>query len=381
MHHDPRDGAPVAVHHVHVGLYRRIAVTFFSLSLIALGLVSYVVFAHASVIVLAEPQVRMSDLIVDVARAPADGEVHGDVVDASDSLTQTFPTESTAKSDANAVGKVKISSTLPRSQKLIATTRLLSKDNVLYRINSTVIVPARGTVEVDAHADAPGLAGEVSSTTFTIPGLSPNLQHFFSATVSQPITGGVKEQKQVTDADIDQATEVLKDKLTQTISDKMKAAEGTAFAGQFFSADVVRRSTDVPSGTNADQFTLTVKLHVSGVFYDPAMFQNIVQSKVQELIPTGQKIVSIDGSATRLALEKADPSVGLANVRVHVKVTSAVDTSLPALERDKLAGITVDAAKTYLEHIDGVSSASIKVFPFWSSHLPSVVDHISVEVR
>ncbi len=39
------------------------------------------------------------------------------------------------------------------------------------------------------------------------------------------------------------------------------------------------------------------------------------------------------------------------------------------------------AAVVYLEQINGVASASIRISPFWSGRLPTAVDNIKVEVR
>jgi hypothetical protein len=58
-----------------------------------------------------------------------------------------------------------------------------------------------------------------------------------------------------------------------------------------------------------------------------------------------------------------------------------LSAELPALEKSKLTGVTVDAAKTYLEHLDGVSSVSVRVSPVWARRLPTIADHITVEVR
>ena len=82
-----------------------------------------------------------------------------------------------------------------------------------------------------------------------------------------------------------------------------------------------------------------------------------------------------------MTVEKTDPASGRANLRVLAKGLSIMSLEAPALDPAKLAGVTVEAARGYLEKIDGVASASVKVSPFWAGRLPNIAEHIKVEVR
>ncbi|MFA6604219.1 MAG: hypothetical protein WCT10_05305, partial [Patescibacteria group bacterium] len=150
-----------AIAAAHVNLYRRIATVFVVLTIGTIGLALYVIFARATVVILSRQEPVKSEFIVDVAREPAPGDVAGDVLEATETLTQSFPSTSLVKMDAHATAFVRISSSLGRAQTLVATTRLLTPAGVLFRIKKTVLVPAQGSVEVEAYADAAGLGGEV----------------------------------------------------------------------------------------------------------------------------------------------------------------------------------------------------------------------------
>ena len=78
-------------------------------------------------------------------------------------------------------GMVTIINTTSRAQPLVATTRLLSSNGILFRITKSVVVPARGQVRVAAAADAIGAAGDIEPTRWTIPGLSRVLQQLIYA--------------------------------------------------------------------------------------------------------------------------------------------------------------------------------------------------------
>ena len=131
-----------------------------------------IVFSSATVVVLSEQRDIESGLIVDIASSPTDDEVPGSVYEISRSITDTFPVSSSVTVEIRAEGPVRIVSELARAQTLIASTRLVTPDGVLFRLKNTVAVPAFGAVEGVAVADESGPSGDVGETTFTIPGLN-----------------------------------------------------------------------------------------------------------------------------------------------------------------------------------------------------------------
>ncbi len=368
----------------HVALFRRIATLFVALTLGTVALVLYVVLSRATVVVLSKQEEVKLDTVIDVARQPIEGEIAGEVIELTDELTQTFPSTSVVKVDVPATGRVAIKSTLSRAQTLVATTRLAAPDGRLYRIKKTVLVPANGSVEVDVYADKVGAAGDIGDAAFEIPGLLPENRKYFTVSTVSPIGGGVKDVRMVTKDDVASAAEVIKEKLTRDLTDKLvqKAKEGgAAVSGAIITPEILNQLTDEAIGSEAAEFALTMKLKLTGVFYDNAMFQKVLAAKLKELVPFDRQFQRVEDQATTVAVEKTDPAAGQANLRVTAMGLSILSPAAPALDPAKLTGVTVDAAKGYLEKIDGVASASVKVSPFWSGRLPNIAEHIKVEVR
>jgi len=378
------DAKQPALPATHVALFRRIATLFLALTLGTIALVLYVVLSRATVVVLSRQDEVTLDTVIDVSRQPIAGEISGEVIELTDELTQKFPSTSVVKVDVPATGRVAVKSTLPRAQTLVATTRLAAADGRLFRIKKTVVVPASGSVEVDVFADQVGAGGEIGDASFTIPGLLPENRKYFTVATVSPIGGGVKDVRMVTKEDVASAAEVVKDKLTRDLTDRLmlKAKEGgTASSGAIISAEILNQLTDEPIGSEAAEFSLTMKLKLSGVFYDNAAFQKVVTAKLKELVPFDRRFQRVEDQATKVTVEKTDPASGEANLRVAAAGLSILSPEAAALDPAKLTGVTVDAARGYLEKIEGVSSASVKVSPFWASRLPNIVDHIRVEVR
>ncbi|HTM67960.1 MAG TPA: hypothetical protein VL426_01545 [Candidatus Binatia bacterium] len=368
----------------HIAMYRRIATGFLVLTAVMIGLVAYVVLARANVVVLSKQEKTDADFVIDVAAKADKGEVPGLVFEESDSMEQKFPATSVVKIDAPATGRVKIGSSLFRAQTLVATTRLLTPDGVLFRIKNTVVVPAGGAVEVDAYADVPGATGNVGNVSFTIPGLNPDAQRHFTAVTVTPMDGGLKEVRMVTQTDVDAAASVLGDKLKTTLSEKLHARaeeNGLIASGEVVSYEITKKISDVPVGTEAPEFTLKVEMKATGVLYDGSRFSDAIRAKLKERLPHDRSLLSIDESTVTRTLEKTDLLASRANVRVTATGMTVLSPDAPELAREKLVGVSVDAAKEYLEHVDGVASASVRISPFWTGRMPNVADHITVEVR
>jgi hypothetical protein len=324
------------------------------------------------------------DSVIDISRQPIEGEIPGDAIELADEVTQKFPSTSVVKVDVPAEGQVKIKSTFSRAQTFVATTRLLTPDGVLFRMKKTVVIPANGSITADIFADQVGPGGDVGSTTFSIPGLQPDSRRFFAVETVEPISGGVKDVHLVTQSDLTSATEVLKEKLAKEMTEKIraKAAEGgDGKRSEIIAVDVLDETTDVSVGAEAPEFALTLKLQVAGVFYDEAAFNKLVAAKLKEMVPLDRRFLRVEEQATTMVVEKTDPAAGRANLRITAKGISAISPDAPVLDPAKLVGVTADAAKSYLEKIDGVSSASVKLSPFWATRLPNIAEHIKVEVR
>jgi hypothetical protein len=365
-------------------MYRGIAMVFFALAAGIAIFSIYVVFSRAEVVVLSDQEETEADFIVDVAARAVDGEVEGGVYEVSKKVAQTFPATSVISIDMRAEGRVRISSTLSRSQTLVKTTRLMTPDGLLFRIEDTVIVPAFGSVTVGAYADEPGPDGAIGDATFTIPGLNPDTRQHFAVETVEPMVSGSKEVRMVTATDIVKAEEVLEDRLMAELSETMreKAREdGIPSSGELFGFETSRQETDIMAGEEADEFTMTVAVRGSGVFFDRDEFRSHIRDLLEDRLPYDRSLLHLNEADLVMEVEKCDLLGRRANIRVSASGTAILSEDATGLDKEKIVGVTIDAAKEYLESLDGVSSASVKLKPFWSRRLPDVAEHIEVEVR
>ena len=375
---------PAAKNNGSLAVYRRIVFFFILLTAGIVALAVYVVFSSAKVVVMSKQEPVEAEFIADVAKNGTDGEVPGGIFAVTDTLSREFASTSLGSMVTSAEGRVRITSKWSRPLHLIATTRLLTEKNVLFRLKKDVLVPALGHVEADVFAAEQGESGDVGAAKFTIPGLAPELQAKFTVETVQPISGGRRDIRVVTAVVVDRAAADLKKDLTVKLTAQLEqsaATEGVPTDGKIITTVNVSRESSVAVGEESKNFTLTLTTKAIGVFYDQNRLHMLIENKLKDKLPAGRRLVSADDSELDVSLEKGDLAAGRANLRVVAKGMSSLSSEAEFLAPEKLTGITVDAAKKYLEKLDGVASASVNVKPFWSGRLPNLAKNITVEVR
>src|SRR3989338_4000025 len=156
-------------------MYRRIALTLIVLVVCALLAVLYLSTVQAVIHVESTQEPVTTEFVANVFATPTrPTDVKGQVISGSLGKTQSFtPTGTSSKTVEDiSTGTVKIYNNLSFAQSLVATTRLLSQEGVLFRLKSAVTIPAGGSVDAPVYADLPGVSGDIKPTRFTIPGLS-----------------------------------------------------------------------------------------------------------------------------------------------------------------------------------------------------------------
>ena len=149
---------------VRSGLFKKIAFGFGGLVLAMAALVGYVTYAKATIVVHPRRiEVRTERVLIVTAQPSGADEISGEVREISVAGEKSgAPTGSTV-ADAVATGFVTLINTTSEDQVLVATTRLLTPENVMFRLKTRVLVPARGRLKTEVYADKAGKAARRSS--------------------------------------------------------------------------------------------------------------------------------------------------------------------------------------------------------------------------
>ncbi len=343
--------------------FRVIALTFAVITVILLGFVAYSTLGHATVTITLgnvskEVSFRVPIAEVQPGQAAPTGTLPATFFETTDSATDSFvPTGAAASPTSKAGGSVTLHNNTDHDQPLVATTRLLSPDNILFRLQTAVRVPAHGTTTGFVVADKPGPSGAIGASTFTIPGLSAALQKDIYADSRASMTLGADTQKTVSQQDLDAARQTLlsrlQSKAATTVGSESSAASLTP---QNFISNVLQETSSAKAGDKAQSFTMTVKADIVGVSFQNADLVKHIQDDAG-----GAQVTSPD--SITYTLVNYDPILKTVTASGKATVTSNVVQSSSIFSAVNFVNMTPEQVQSFLSNYDGISAVRVDLSP------------------
>lgn len=249
--------------------------------------------------VLTEEQ-RIPEVPVDISVGAEEGTVPGRLV-VIDAFTKTveLPTRDAHDADGIATGSVTLTNTGARDQALVANTRLLSADGVLFRLDDAVTVSASGTIETTVHADVAGASGNIAPTHFTIPGLPEDQQTIVYADSAAPMTGGIQPAGTVTREDLDAASVAAE---AAVRADLASAFNGSLQVGERLLPELTRLTlvSTTPHPAVGESvtglFTADVVFRMETLAFDEERYRDALAMGVADAL--GVDVESLDAAGT-----------------------------------------------------------------------------------
>lgn len=393
-------------------LYRKIAYTFLGLSIVIVIAVLWLTSVKAEVTITAGRETVSLDGTVGVAKDPGPGEIPGRVLQGTFEKIQEFEVTGEASegeevteepeeerlpdNQVRARGKVRIINDYSREQPLVRTTRLLTPDGKLYRIDDSVVVPAGGEVEVEAYADQTGYAFEIDDGEFTIPGLYEPLQDDIYAVsddgfVAQPIDGEEVTTSEeapaeptgpkVSRADLDRAEKELMDVVLARAKEELATEAGSPDMEVVYVVKVAEKGHSVSVGQVSETVISSLKLDVTAVYYSTDDMQALIRQRLKERIPEGREFLPFEGSSVSYSLENADEESEQAEIRVTADAGYRLSLEHPLLQPESLTGKSREDADSMLRSIEGVQDVQIVIKPNWLNRIPSFKDKVSIMLQ
>lgn len=371
-------------HHINppLNVYRKIALGFIVITAILIGVIFYFALSYAYITVYPKSQEVNTDfnfIVVENIQNVnlEEGIIAGKIISEEIEDEQVFPSSGTKiLADTDIVGRVKITNNLTKSQALVATTRLLTVDNILYRLKSRVDIPAKGTIETEVYADDPAQALAKSGTKFTIPGLSSNLQTLVYAEAITDFNASGQPVLVITQEDLDKALELLTDELSQRLVKDIPAE-----TAKVLSKEVISTEYSHKVGEQVNNFKIKLNLRVKGVTFDQEEVRKFSQKALQSIIPTDKQVAADNSDKLIIELDKIDTTNRLAQLKSNIKGVVVISENSQILDRDKLIRLKLDEIKAYLENFEDIEKVEISFFPKWVKKMPFFQDHIIIRVN
>ncbi len=379
-------GANLFAHHPVSSVYRKIAYTFVGITLVVAIGALWLSSVRARITVNMKHDVTTVDASVDIAKNPDTGQLHGRVVRGTFEKIQDVPVkEGTAAPTESATrGTVKIVNNYSKPQTLVEKTRLLTSDNRLYRIDKTVTIQPKQSVQVAAHSDQIGASYALpAGTKLTIPGLWIDIQKWiYAETVTSFDPSSATGKKTVTDAQLTDAYTTLGDAVFEDAKKALAVeASTTDDWSVVYDKKIVEKKSNVTNGQAAESFLASVKLDVTAVYYPKKEIDALIRLRLKEKLPDERELIAFDPAQATYTIEQADTQAETARLHIVAQAVSRLTDKSPQLAKTNFLGLSEADAKTKLQAIDGVDSVDIRIRPTWIHTVPTNAGHVELIVQ
>jgi len=374
-----------------VNLYRRLVWRFVVLTIVLLVVVFYFSFSKLDITIIPNGEVINDNILLKIQSAGAASStpnsdtdfreaVSGNVEERVVSKTENFSATGEEYVGAEITGKVTIINTTAKNQPLVATTRILSPDNKLFRIKNAVNVPAGGEVSADIYADKPSEDLAISATNFTIPGLAVALQDKIYAKSTEEFVYSQKVNKFIKASDIDQATQ----EMSNTLVDKAKSdqpATNTREEVLYETSDTATIQTDAKAGDSKDGFMATASQTVEVITFSKDEVEKLAAAKLALLVPDDKELANYDPNAITYSFDSYDAQTKSATVKASFSGTMVLKSNTDIIDKKQLVNLNRQQLEKYLKSFPEVKSFELKFFPSFITRSPRLPERISINIK
>lgn len=368
-------------------MYRKLAVSFILLTLLLLFLVFYLSFNNVS-ITLYPKEERISDnLILDVEKnldneEPSSKNIPGDLEEVRIEVENEYQSNGTKEVGVDIIGKVEVINDRDVNQVLVATTRLLSPNDKLFRIKERLDIPPGEKREVEIYADSPGPDMAIGPTEFTIPGLWAGLQDKVYARSNEAFEYKMKVEKYVEESDIEKAvTDVkfrLKQKAEQELTDKYKDRDKLIFELDENSINIDR---SVEVGDEVNSFKIKADAIARIVAFNEADVREMARNKIYIILPQDKDLASFNENNFSYNLDNFNSEDNIATINVSFSGKMVTKKDAEIIDKDNITGLNENQLRAYLDTLDQFSGYKIDFSPSFMRKVPRIKDKITIEIK
>ena len=316
-------------------------------------------------------------------------KIPGQIFIEKKNISQLFPASGKKNVSKKATGKILVWNAYSSdSQKLVATTRFITEDGKIFRLDEAVTVPAAkivdgkivpASVEVAVTADKSGAEYNISSTRFSIPGFkgTPRYAAFYGENKDAMKGGYVGEVGYPSDEDIKKAKALA----AKTLEESARIAVKEKIPGEFkmvensFWFTVIKQTvnTDVNA---AGEFSVFAEGEMSVMVFREGDVRGALAERI--LKEAGEDYM-IKKEDLKYGVSRVDVASGRMTIPVEFKALLAKKIDLEGL-RPQIYGKSERDLKALLLSVSGLKQTQISFWPFWVKSVPDSASKVSVEV-
>lgn len=299
----------------------------------------------------------------------------GQILSSPASSTDSFTPSQTTTQTSKANGKVTIINNYSSNQPLIATTRLLTPDGILFRTTETVTVPAGGKLEVSVEADEVGKKYAIGPSKFTIPGLWEGLQDKIYATSDAPMTLENITIKTITPADLENAKQTLLKKIITSA----KKDYGNSENYLIIKTEILSTNASNQVGDQAASFNFSVEANVIIIQFPIQGMHTIATNNLKLAVPDNQRYLSFNPDSLVYQLKRLDPDGDSATITVTISGLANADIE-SLFDKKEILGLAKPDVEKYFKELGGIETVQVNFSPAWVKSVPPLEDHVLIEI-
>lgn len=354
---------------------------FLILTILAIFVIFHFASAKATIKIYGQIQEQdyktLIEMLPENSQALATNQILGKILTQELETEISVDSEMTTSTATKAGGFVKLINQSSKDQTLIATTRLLSLDNKLYRLTEKVIVPKNSEIRAWAEADQEGENFVAPAGKMMIPGLFPAVQEKIYGQ-SEGFSMNGTPSYQVTENSLKNATEKLQaevkakflEDINKTLADDLKINADHIFAK-------FETVTSSALGEKTAQTTIKQKANLTALIFSPTDLKKASHAKYQAELSSNSKLLEILPDFS-YKITEVDLSTNQAIIETSFKAKVSVKQDILEINKDKLIGLTESEVNDYLSQFQ-VDKSEVEFFPFWVKKVPKFKDHIIIE--
>lgn len=379
-----------------VGLYRNMVWKFLLLIVLIGGAVAYFSFSQLKIALTLKGETLSNNLLLRISGSaaaatttPAYGssaiaedpreDVSGTVKTVEVNVEATYPATGETYLGDEIAGQVRIINNYNKNQPLVATTRLLTPDNKLFRLKEAVNVPAGGEVTVAVYADKPSADMAIAPTSFTIPGLWAGLQDKIYAKSDEAFVFTKKVRKYVNASDLELAAKDINQRMIEAAKKEAEASLGTDWLYQAEGTPTI--TMDAKMNDQKDEFAAKAKGKIIAVSFDKPQAASLAQAKLNLVIPDGKELANFDPDRISYSLESYDAATQTATVKAVFSGTMILAQDSSIIDPRQLVNLSADQIGAYLRDRPEVKEYQLEFSPSFIKKAPGLADRIKVEIK
>jgi hypothetical protein len=376
-------------------LYRRLAIKFFILVGLLAVVVAYFSFSKLTVTISLKGEplsdnilLKVSDKSGTAAAATSSAlvaqddprqEVQGQIKEISSSVSKTYPASGETYLGEEVSGQVRVINNYNKSQALVATTRILSPDNKLFRLKNAVTVPAGGEVVVDVYTEKPSEEMAVGPTKFTIPGLWLGLQDKIYAQNDSAFIFNKKVKRYVTSSDLEKAAKDINEALAKAAKDEAGAGL-TANNWLYYTPDAAVVTMGAKVGDQVEEFTAKASGKLVAVSFSKDQAAQIAAAKLNLIIPDDKELTEFKPENISYSLDNYDPISRSATIKSSFSGTMVLKSDATVIDPAQLVNLTDIQIGAYLKDQPEIKDYKLSFSPSFIKKAPSLVDRIKIRI-